>query len=311
MPQRNDLPEGTDHIINGAMETGAGTGASTGSSGSGTTGGLGGAGAGGGFVAGGAAGGLASGTSGTTSGGSTGGLAGGTTGSSSTGGLGGSTSGGSSGQSRGGSSGGGQSPSGSSGGAADKIAGQVREQVSNLRGQATDKARQFADTGKERVTSTLDNLTQVVNEAARSVDERLGAEYGQYAHKAADAVSSFTEGLRGKSVDDLLDDSRSFIRKSPGAAIGAAAVLGFALVRVIKAGLPENDNRGGNDVEFTPDARLSSTNSGWDASLDTTSTSGTSGTVGSTTTTTTTRTDASIGTTRTTGGSTTGGSSGL
>ena len=306
MPQRNDLPEGTDHIINGAMETGAGTGASTGSSG--TTSGIGGAGSGGSSAIGGGTGGLGSGTSG-----STGGLAGGSTGSSS-GGLGGSTGTG------GGSSSGSASTrsGGSSGGAAEKIAGQVRDQVSNLRGQAADKARQFADTGKDRVTSTLDNLTEVVNEAARSVDERLGAEYGQYAHKAAGAVSSFTESLRGKSVDDLLDDSRSFIRKSPGAAIGAAAVLGFALVRVIKAGLPENGSNG-NDVEFTPDARLGSSGGTADARLTQTTTrtdasfgttTGTGG-LGSTTTTTTTRTDASLGTTGTTSGSTTGGGSGL
>ena len=47
MPPRNrELPEGTDHIINGAMETGAGTHASTGSSGPGAGAGFIGSGAG-------------------------------------------------------------------------------------------------------------------------------------------------------------------------------------------------------------------------------------------------------------------------
>jgi len=225
MPRNPELPEGTDHIITGAMETGAGADASTGSSGGGTGSGSGTAAPGGdtGFVAsGGSAGGLGDGTGGTAVGGS------------GTGGLSTSGSGGS-----GGSSSGGGSASG--GGAAEKLAGQVREQVYGLKEQATDKARQLADTGKERVTSTLTNITDIVNEAARQVDDRFGAQYGQYAHRAADAVSSLATTIEGKSLEDMIDDTRSAVRKSPAIAIGTAALLGFALMRVVKAGLPADD----------------------------------------------------------------------
>jgi ElaB/YqjD/DUF883 family membrane-anchored ribosome-binding protein len=222
MPRNPELPEGTDHIITGAMETGAGADASTGSSGA--------AGAPGGdtgFVASGSAGGLGDGTGGTSVGGS------------GTGGL--STSGGGSGSGL--SSGSGSSSGGSSsgGGAAEKLAGQVREQVYGLKEQATDKARQLADTGKGQVTSTLNNLTEIVNEAARAVDERFGEQYGQYAHRAADAVSSLATTIDGKSLEDLVDDTRSAVRKSPAIAVGTAALLGFVLMRVVKAGLPVGD----------------------------------------------------------------------
>ena len=223
MPSRDtELPEGTDHIINGAMETGAGAGASTGSApaggtttggtmtGSTTTGSTGG-GASSGFIGGGTAG--IDDTGGTASGG------GGTTG---------------------------------SGGTREKMKGQMRDQIQSLKGQATDKAREYADQGKERATTALDNFSEVVQDAARSVDERLGSEYGQYAHRAANAVTQLAEGLRGKSVDDLLEDSRSLIRKSPGVAIGAAALVGFALARVVKAGMPSDER----DVNFSPDPQL-------------------------------------------------------
>ena len=220
MPPRNpELPEGTDHIINGAMETGSDTG------GTGTTTG---GGSSTGFIGSGSTGGTTGGTGGTALGGS------------GQGGSGGGDFGGTGGKSGGGSTGG----SGAASGATDKIVNQVRSQVSSLKGQATDKAREYADTGKERVTAALDNFTEVVNDAARSVDEKLGEEYGQYAHRAADAVSSFTESLRGKSVDELLDDSRALVRKSPGIAIGTAALLGFALVRVVKAGLNDEPGAG-------------------------------------------------------------------
>lgn len=260
-PRDSGLPEGTDHIINGAMETGAGTGASTGSSaaGAGTPGGFGGTTSG--------IGGAAAGTGGTTGTGSGGFI----------GGAGDGTGGTAAGRT------GGTSSGGAANAAASKVASKVQDQVQGLKSQAADKARQFADQGKERATTVLDNLNEVVQEAARSVDERFGTEYGQYAHRAADAVSSLTEGFRGKSVDDLLEDSRTVIRKSPGVAIGAAALIGFALTRVVKAGMPSNDT----DVDFTPDRQLTDRTTG--------------GTGTTTTGATTTRTTGGTGTTTSTG----------
>jgi len=125
----------------------------------------------------------------------------------------------------------------------DRLVNQVRDHVTSLRGTATDRLRGFADGGKGRATGLLDEFSEVIKDAARSVDERLGEDYGRYAHQAADAVAGFSGRVRDKSVDDLLDDTRDFVRKSPAVAIGIAAVAGFALMRVIKTGL--DDARGG------------------------------------------------------------------
>lgn len=125
------------------------------------------------------------------------------------------------------------------GSSTDKLVTQVRDQVSTLRGQAGDRLRGFADDGKTRATGLLDEFGGVLTDAAKSVDERLGEDYGRYAHRAADAVSTFAGRIREKSVDDIVDDTRDFVRKSPAVAIGIAAVAGFALIRVIKTGLEE------------------------------------------------------------------------
>ena len=121
--------------------------------------------------------------------------------------------------------------------AKDKLVGQVREQVSTLRSEAGSRARGFADDGKAKATSLLDNVSEVIGEAAQAVDRKFGADYGEYAHRASTAVSGFADNIRGKTVDDLIDDTRDFVRKSPGIAIGIAAVAGFMLVRLIKTGL--------------------------------------------------------------------------
>ncbi|HTU12615.1 MAG TPA: hypothetical protein VMG08_17120 [Allosphingosinicella sp.] len=128
----------------------------------------------------------------------------------------------------------------------DKLVGQAREQISSLRSQATDRARGFADDGKARATSLLDDFSEVIDEAAQAVERKFGADYSDYAHRASGAVSGFADRVRAKTVDDLIDDTRDFVRKSPGIAIGIAAVAGFLLVRLIKNGL--DDVSGGREA---------------------------------------------------------------
>ena len=123
--------------------------------------------------------------------------------------------------------------------AKDRIVGQVREQVMSLKDQAGGKLKGYADDGKGRATNLLDDISGVIEDAARSIEQRLGAEYGDYAHRAAEAVAGFSGKVRDKSVDDLIGDGREIVRKSPGVAIAAAAVVGFALIRVLRSATGE------------------------------------------------------------------------
>jgi ElaB/YqjD/DUF883 family membrane-anchored ribosome-binding protein len=141
----------------------------------------------------------------------------------------------------GGAKGGGGAVGGGGGTEAGNVTEQLKGQVYNLRDQAGGKVREFADTGKTRATDMLEELSRVVAYTADSIDERLGNNYGEYARKAADGVSGFADSLRGKDVDELYDNVRSAVRKSPGLAIGIAAVVGFTLVRLVKAGVPDGD----------------------------------------------------------------------
>lgn len=113
----------------------------------------------------------------------------------------------------------------------------VREEAGKLASQAGDKARAYADTGKEKATGALDGFSDLMRDAAGTVDEKLGEQYGQYARSAADQISGIAESLRGKQVDDLIDDARDFVKKSPAVAVGIAAGLGFVLARLLKSGL--------------------------------------------------------------------------
>ncbi len=108
-----------------------------------------------------------------------------------------------------------------------------------LKGQATDKARAFAEAGKDRATGALDDLVKMIEDAAGEVDDRLGAQYGDYARRAAEGVGSFSDSFRAKDVDQLFDEARDLVKKSPAVAIGIAAAIGFVVARIARAGIPE------------------------------------------------------------------------
>lgn len=112
----------------------------------------------------------------------------------------------------------------------------LKDEASKLSVKATEKARGLADEGKARATGALDEFSKLVEDAAGTVDEKLGEQYGQYTRSAAKAISGFSDNLRGKEVDDLIADASDFVRKSPAVAIGTAAALGFLLARIVKAG---------------------------------------------------------------------------
>ncbi len=105
--------------------------------------------------------------------------------------------------------------------------------------QAGDHARGYVAQGLDKTTGALDDLVRMVEDAAAQIDDKVGSQYGDYARQASGALAGFADTLRMKDADELFDDAREAVRRSPAIAIGAAAAIGFALARVAKAGIPE------------------------------------------------------------------------
>lgn len=117
----------------------------------------------------------------------------------------------------------------------------LKDKAGELRGQATEKARAYAEDGKARATGALGELSKMLTDAADQVDAKLGNQYGQYARDAADRVQGFSASIDDKSLDELLDMGRELVRKSPGVAIGTAAAVGFVVARLLTAGFDQRD----------------------------------------------------------------------
>ncbi len=124
---------------------------------------------------------------------------------------------------------------------ATKAAATKTDTTGDFKDRALTKAKTAATQGKERTGNAIENLSRMIEDSAKTIDDNVGEKYGNYARSAADAVSSLAEKLNGKEIDDMVEDARSFVRKSPAAAIGAAAVVGFLVSRLIKSGMDDRD----------------------------------------------------------------------
>jgi ElaB/YqjD/DUF883 family membrane-anchored ribosome-binding protein len=119
------------------------------------------------------------------------------------------------------------------GGLADRLRS-GRERIAN---QAGDRARGLVTQGLERTSEALANVARMVGDTAPGIDERLGEDYGEYARRAAGSIENVANSIASKDPDELIEDTRNFVRNSPGVALAGAAVVGFVVARLLKTGL--------------------------------------------------------------------------
>jgi ElaB/YqjD/DUF883 family membrane-anchored ribosome-binding protein len=112
----------------------------------------------------------------------------------------------------------------------------VKVEMNNFKDKAAETARTAAEKGKDRASEAVSSIGKLLRDSAPTIDENVGANYGDYARSAADSVEGFADKINAKPVDEMVEDARQFVRKSPAVAIGAAAAIGFVLARLIRSG---------------------------------------------------------------------------
>jgi len=133
-------------------------------------------------------------------------------------------------------------PVSGSGNAEGGLADRIRSSRDRLSSQAGDKARGLVSQGLERTSEALANVAKMVGDTASGIDERLGSDYGDYARRAAGSIENVANTIAEKDPDELIDDTRNFVRNSPGIALAGAAVVGFVMARLLKSGLARDED---------------------------------------------------------------------
>jgi ElaB/YqjD/DUF883 family membrane-anchored ribosome-binding protein len=111
---------------------------------------------------------------------------------------------------------------------------QARTRGGDWAGEAKTKAGELAVQGKNKASEALTGLSRVVGENAPTIDENLGPKYGEYARTASRKLEETAQRLDQRSVEELTEDAREMVRKSPAAAVGLAALAGFLLARLLR-----------------------------------------------------------------------------
>ena len=112
--------------------------------------------------------------------------------------------------------------------------GEWVEEAKVISGQAKERAAELAVEGKTKASDAIANIGKIVADNAGQIDEKLGVKYGDYARTAARTMQETAAKIEAKDLNELGDDAKEFVRKSPGLAIGIAAVGGFLLARLFK-----------------------------------------------------------------------------
>ena len=138
-------------------------------------------------------------------------------------------------------------PVSGSGSAEGGLVDRLRSGREQLTGQAGERARGIVTQGLERTSEALANVSKMIGDTASGIDERLGPEYGEYARRAAGSIENVANQIASKDPDELIDDTRNFVRNSPGIALAGAAVVGFVVARLLKTGLATNNGTDEDD----------------------------------------------------------------
>lgn len=112
--------------------------------------------------------------------------------------------------------------------------GELLDEAKAIGNQAKERAAELAVEGKAKASDAIAGIGQLVAENAPAIDEKLGPKYGDYARTAARTMQETAAKLEAKDLNELGDDAKEFVRKSPGLAVGLAAVAGFMIARLFK-----------------------------------------------------------------------------
>jgi len=119
----------------------------------------------------------------------------------------------------------------------------AKTDLSELADAATERARSFAEEGKETAANQIGGIATAIRGAAREFERQM-PQGADIIRSAAASLESGAERLRQRSVNEWLQAANKFARNEPVALFGGALLAGFALSRFFNSSRP---TRVGND----------------------------------------------------------------
>lgn len=128
-----------------------------------------------------------------------------------------------------------------------RLGDKLSDAVAEASDSASDMARKLRDSAQTAAASSKEYAADALHglaETTRSLAGKLGDEdedgdggrMAGYARAAAERMEGLSAQVRDLDSGEIVDTTRSAIRDNPVLVIGAAALAGFALARLLKGG---------------------------------------------------------------------------
>ncbi len=121
----------------------------------------------------------------------------------------------------------------------------------SVRDAAIDAARDTAESAKAGVADEISTVGDALRRA--SDDLRDGSPQERTFGQMASTLADLSDTVRDKDMGEMVDDLSGFARRNPVAFLGAAALVGFAGVRMAKASQRKRDDGGYDDAGYDID----------------------------------------------------------
>jgi ElaB/YqjD/DUF883 family membrane-anchored ribosome-binding protein len=117
---------------------------------------------------------------------------------------------------------------------AQQAGSQAKEAASSFASEAQEKTKGYLN---QQVSAGADLAGQFAQSVKTAADELETAspQLAGLVRSAAERVATFSDDMRGQSVDDLMRTASAFTRRQPALVFGLASLAGFFLFRVLKS----------------------------------------------------------------------------
>jgi ElaB/YqjD/DUF883 family membrane-anchored ribosome-binding protein len=123
------------------------------------------------------------------------------------------------------------------------VAAQAKSQVSDLIGQTRQEVRQQAEAKGQEAASSLRKFSEQITALSQGRPSEAG-QLTSYLDDARQRVQGIADTLEQRGPQGLLDDVTQFARRKPGTFLLCAAVAGFGVGRLVRAGAASDSTAG-------------------------------------------------------------------